>query len=755
MQPDPTPLFTKEDWTSFRTLATLGQKAGVPEGWIPSLVAKELVDNALDEAGSCRIEPIDGDGFRVTDEGGGIPGDDAAVASLFSITRPMTSSKLIRRPTRGALGNGLRVVTGAVVSTRGTLLVSTRGRTLNLIHDHDTGATIAQNIGPWDQAGTQVEVSFGGRFPIDEGTLEWALMAIRLAGTKRYEGKTSALWYSVDAFYELLQAARGRTLRDLIASFEGYSDRSSGPVVASHGHDGKKCRELSRAEAGTLLAALQKSSMPVPPGKLGSVGPVEGFENHAVFTDYVQVGLISLPVSVEAWTQPIEEDFYIHVFVNRTPITGEIEIIKSYDKNIYIRGCGCYGHFGGNHGPFDLWFNVDTPYMPITTDGKAPDFGPFRELILKTVQKAAKKIPREKALPRIRYMTQKDLIFDLIPSAASHASGNGQYRFSQRQLFYRIRPDFIDSFGAPPGYGYFCSVVTDYENAFGEIPGMYRDVRGVVYHPHTQDRIPLGDLNVENYNRPDWLFNKVLYIEKEGFFNILTDEKWPERHDCALMTSKGQGTRAAKDLIDYLGETEEPCEFFIIHDADAAGTMIYQSLQEETAARGARNVKIINLGLEPREGRAMDLQVEEVKYKNHPAIADYVPPSDQIWLQDKRIELDAMTTPQFLRWINAKFESYSKLIPPAQVMRERLEEKIRERLEERIRDEILEEADFTGQVDAAFEDLGPEIDEKAETLVDEVTAELMQDRARPWRSPVDQIADELALMTAPLENPMR
>src|SRR4051812_33874509 len=110
-------MYTREDWTLFRTLATLGQKAGVATATIPALVAKELADNALDATGGCRVGLLGKDGFFVEDDGGedggGIPGDDAAVAALFSISRPLTSSKLLRMPTRGALGNGLRVVAGA------------------------------------------------------------------------------------------------------------------------------------------------------------------------------------------------------------------------------------------------------------------------------------------------------------------------------------------------------------------------------------------------------------------------------------------------------------------------------------------------------------------------------------------------------------------------------------------------------------------------------------------------------------------
>jgi hypothetical protein len=742
-------LFVREEWVLFRSLATLGQKSGVPEIQIPNLVAKELVDNALDEAGSCRIELIGGDGFTVSDCGDGIPGDDAAVASLFSINRPLTSSKLLRRPTRGALGNGLRVVTGAVVATRGSLVVRTRGRSLRLTHDHDTGDTLVENLWAWDQDGTQIEVSFGGRFAVGEHTLDWATMAILMGGRESYKGKTSPLWYDPDAFYELLQAAKGKTLRELVASFEGYAEPKAGRLIQQEGYNGEMSRELSREQAKSLLGVLRSGIVnPVPPKKLGEVGPVDGFEHHAKIEGTVSIpnptGFgVEMPVVVEAWTRPALEKFAVSAFVNRTPITGRVEIYKSDDKSVVINGCGCLEWFGGNHKPFELWFNVDTPYMPIVTDGKAPDFRPFGDLIKLVTQKAAKKIAREKDRPRDKELTQKDAIFRLVAPCAQLAGG-GKHRFQQRTLFYKVRTPFMDHFGYAPEYKYFCEVITEYENIFGEIPGMFRDPRGVIYHPHEHEEIPLGTLNVEEYRRPDWLFNKVLYIEKEGLFSTLKDERWPERHDCALMTSKGQGTRAAKDLIDLLGQTEKPCEFFIIHDADAAGTMIYQCLQEETAARGARNVQIINLGLEPQEGRDMGLAVEEVAYKKYQAVATYVPHADEQWLQKNRIELDAMSSPQFLEWLESKFAASPKLVPPVEVMRRQLEGDVRRGLGEKITAQVLEEAGIDDLVEDAFDERITAIDSWTDKLVTHVNDELKRDDSRPWTSPVGEIADRIS-----------
>src|SRR5205807_2801344 len=124
----------------------------------------------------------------------------------------------------------------------------------------------------------------------------------------------------------------------------------------------------------------------------------------------------------------------------------------------------------------------------------------------------------------------------------------------------------------------FTNIITDYENGNGEIEGMYREPRGSIYHPHRRETITLGTLMVEEYERPSWTFNKLVYIEKEGFSEALKDDGWPERHDCALISSKGFSTRAARDLIDKLAKHDEPVKVFCAHDADAAGSMIYQTL---------------------------------------------------------------------------------------------------------------------------------------------------------------------------------
>ena len=195
--------------------------------------------------------------------------------------------------------------------------------------------------------------------------------------------------------------------------------------------------------------------------------------------------------------------------------------------------------------------------------------------------------------------SQKDVVLENFDDVIADVSGG--YRFNERQVFYQLRPIVRAELGVELQIGNFKSIITDYEFDHGEIVGMYRELRGSITHPHRDETITLGTLMVEEYERPKWTFNKLLYIEKEGANEALKEVRWPELHDCAVMSSKGFSTRAARDLIDKLAEHDEPVQVFCVHDADAAGTMIYQTLQEETRARGARKIQIINLGLEPWE----------------------------------------------------------------------------------------------------------------------------------------------------------
>jgi hypothetical protein len=86
--------FEREDWTLFRTVEGLQQKAGVPATRLRRLVLKEIADNALDTNTGIETGQIDGHGFYVADTGPGIDGAPEDIARLFSIAPYALSSVL-------------------------------------------------------------------------------------------------------------------------------------------------------------------------------------------------------------------------------------------------------------------------------------------------------------------------------------------------------------------------------------------------------------------------------------------------------------------------------------------------------------------------------------------------------------------------------------------------------------------------------------------------------------------------------------
>jgi hypothetical protein len=707
--------FERADWTLFRSVDTLSQKAGVPKHQLRRLVLKEIGDNALDNGTKVEVYEEPNGRYCIRDYGPGIDGDAADIAKLFSISRPLVSSKLLRMPQRGALGNGLRVVVGAVAASNGFLRVSTRNKRMVLTPLDDGSTTVETEIIDFP-TGTLVEIELGPDIPSDPHALRWVRHAIDIASNgASYTGKTSPFWYDGDAFCELMWAAGDRPVREVIATLDGCSGAKAGTIAADYKNT--LCKSLKREDAVDLLNRAREYSRPVNPDRLGTVGPTWNFPGYACKKGSIEVGgrlpKAIIPFVVEAWADPAEHG-HGTLLINRTPSTSELRVY--FGKMFQIFGAGLAHQMKVPKGDFDIEINVTAPYLPITSDGKSPDLSKFVDEILEAVQKAINGARR--SVPSTERTSQKSVVLTNLDDAIDKMSGNRQFRFNLRQIFYVLRQVVQDELGSELLYSNFEGIITDYENEHGPIPLLYRDARGTLYHPHIGEDIPVGTMAVEEYERPEWTFNKILYIEKEGWFEALKAVDWPERNDCALLTSKGFSTRAVRDLLDLLGDHDEPITVFCVHDADGPGTMIYQTLQEETKARPRRRVEIVNLGLDPWEAIGMGLQVEPIKERNREiGVAEYVLNRDdgerwRGWLQDNRIELNAMSTPDFIAWLDSKLLDYDgKVVPPTDVIREKYAEQLKAEIRTQITNRILQEANIDTLVEDAMAGIvGPEID---------------------------------------------
>lgn len=739
--------FERPDWALFRQIPTLSQKAGVPTGRLRRLVLKELADNALDVAANVTCGTTDDGFYYIQDDGPGLSPD--AVGRLFSINRPLMSSKLWRMPTRGALGNGLRVVAGAVAASDGELRVHTRGRRLTLQPKPDGSTAVVPEVIDFP-VGTRVEIKFGAAMPEDDCALTWTHAAIALHKKgETYRGRTSPHWYNTAVFHEMLLAGGDRYVRDLITEFDGCTGATAGKITA--GLKGRVCKSVTRAEADALLTRAKSVARLVKPHRLGYVGADAFINRYYARTETVaKIDGAGIPAVIEVWAHTTTGRSSARFYVNRTPITGDVSIWRD-GKEIGVKGCGLV-YWIEISGKFEVGIivSVIAPYVPITTDGKEPNLSCFshdiREAIAKAIRAAKRASSDGKADEKV---SQKDIVHCELDDAVAEVSGGGAHRFNLRQIFYHLRPMVKEECGNELRYPNFTQIITEYEAEQGEIEGMLRDPRGTIYIPHTGEEIPLGTRAVENFERPPWTFNKLVYLEKEGFFEILKTARWPEQNDCALLTSKGYASRAVRDLIDELADSDEPITVFCVHDADSAGTLIFQALQEETAARPRRRIEVVNLGLEPWEAVEMGLDVEWIDTsERHRPVAEYVKRHEgdwedwEAWLQTRRIELNAMTSPQFIAWLDQKMADHAgKVIPPADIVHDRIREDVEATIKQAIREKILRESNIAERVAAAMADVAWPDDTEVTAAISEA---LIDAPHKSWSDVVDDIVSDIA-----------
>ena len=773
--------FTQPDWQLFTNINTLPQQAGVAKYLLPQLVAKELTDNALDADRKVFINQEVGENFQDTfsikNLGNPFPGSDEEIADFFSIRRPLTSSKRFRLPSRGALGNGLRVVIATVYCLGGELSIATNGQKLKLI-PQDDGTTLAEKIADFDEEGTEIQVSLPHNIFANQ-TLEWANLALKINQGESYTGKTHPQWYDSDSFHNLCLSTPVKILvADFLRYFEGLKNNQIKEMAQTFSN--RPISEFNREESDKLLGHLRSLVPEFKIKKLGAVGKLDFFSAHQLLQSEFSLKTTKgnfdaqIPIVIEAFAGA-QSEYPNQFFVNKTPITGEVNI-SYFDKKLLLFGCGLNRTVETKlkQNP-KIWLNIITPYMPIVSNGKEPDLSVLEDAIAETIQKVSNQLARQRkqsqALLNVsleKLPSQKQVVLENLEAGIAKASGEGQYRYSLRQLYYALRPFVIEYTGKELKYANFNNIITDYEHETGrDLEGIYRDERGILLHPHTHYEVRLGTRTVEKYTRPLFNFNKILYSEKEGFFEILKDAGFCEKHDCALLTSKGFASRAARDVIDMLAETEEELIFFCIHDADISGTLIYETLQGATKARPKRKVKIINLGLEPWEGMAMGLEVESLEKKSRKNPAPYVKAYDEQstdktpfefnnqylettwaeWLKSYRIELNAMDTPTFIQWLDEKVSTYDngKVVPHERYLKQEAQQNLESNLKSRLREEILTQLNVEERVLKELENLLSNIEQKiqATTFEENVRQDLSEEPVQSWSDSFQSILQEI------------
>lgn len=285
-----------------------------------------------------------------------------------------------------------------------------------------------------------------------------------------------------------------------------------------------------------------------------------------------------------------------------------------------------------------------------------------------------------------------DVARAILPGAHAHASGDGQYTVSRRQLYYACREKFRQQTGREIEYAYFSgTLLVQYMNRHPETDSwkVTADARGTLTIPNAgyEVRVPCGTIQIDDHLREvgrqvepfdidtglkvEWpslaagqRYQAVVYIEKEGFAPLLEEAQIAERFEVAILSCKGQSVVAARRFVDEVCYVGGGVPLFVVHDFDKAGFEISERLTtvsdwaeecDRVTYRFKNDIDVTDLGLRLFDVEDYGLQSEACDFKGGFADDSIAIPKEQEFLRSgRRVELNAFTSPEFIKWLEVK-----------------------------------------------------------------------------------------------------
>ena len=416
------------------------------------------------------------------------------------------------------------------------------------------------------------------------------------------------------------------------------------------------------------------------------------------------------------------------LLLNRTPSIPKFSGYSDSD-GITLHGCGLqYRKIGGaKTAQYIIAVSIIAPYLRLASDGKTPVLSDFEKAIVEAVKKAAGAAYRAMVRPP-REISIKDAAWHVMRDAYLTASDGGKLPANARQIMYAARPKILKLTGRDKLVdAYFTqTLLPDYMDAYPNTCSDWDvvfDARGHFTEPHTGRTVPLGTIQVRGYvgerpllgpaveltaneryptSGPRHRYRNVLFIEKEGFDPLLQAARIAERFDIAIMSTKGMSTTASRQLLDRLSPQLD--RVFVLHDFDIAGFSIFGTLASDGRRyRYENDVPLVDIGLRLADAEEMGLQAEPVTVSDWrariPTLRRHGATEPEIaFLSSRRVELNAMTSRQFIDFVEAKFAEHGvrKVLPEAAVIEEHARRLIEQRLARdalaEMREELASEA---------------------------------------------------------------
>jgi DNA topoisomerase VI subunit B len=319
----------------------------------------------------------------------------------------------------------------------------------------------------------------------------------------------------------------------------------------------------------------------------------------------------------------------------------------------------------------------------------------------------SRQLERLRKANRPKALSIKEAAYQAMEEAYLHASGNNTYPANARQVMYAARPRVLELTGGKcwSKSSYFTqTLLPNFVEVHPDLTATWDvvyDARGHLVEPHTGRRIDLGTPGVRRYvgdwthGCPDRLgvvalkhdcptcgpanrYRFALFVEKEGFDPLLKRTLLAQRFDVAIMSTKGMSVTAARKLVDDL--SAQGVTILVLRDFDKAGFSIVHTLRTDSRRyRFRSSPKVIDLGLRLQDVCDLGLSSEPVSYRDNKdpreRLRECGATDDERnflvreeraggW-DGERVELNAMTSPQFIAFLEGKFAELGvrKVVP--------------------------------------------------------------------------------------------
>jgi hypothetical protein len=377
------------------------------------------------------------------------------------------------------------------------------------------------------------------------------------------------------------------------------------------------------------------------------------------------------------------------------------------------------------------------------------------------------------------FLSIKAACWKVMEEAYQRASGNGQYPAEARQIMYAARRlvltgKLTDQSRKNGGFyknssSFTQDVLPDFTEKNPELAkdwDVVFDDRGHFTEPHTHKHIGLGTVAVRDYlgsweeDLPEpglaysvpWevktcgpanRYRFALFVEKEGFDSLLESARIQERFDVALMSTKGMSVTAARQLVEWLSRAG--VTILVLHDFDKYGVSILHTLRSSTRRyKFKKKPRVIDLGLRLEDVKELGLDGEPVIYatKVNPRVClrrsgasaaeckFLVSGGGEGKWEGKRVELNEMTSPQFVEYLERKLTEVGakKVVPEGDALKDAYHLQ-------------LKKAKFQLAVEAATKGIGTEAAEVPDSLGERLE-KMIEGKSDPWDKALWEVACE-------------